>query len=259
MPSLPLIIDSTFAANLNAKGNRCLISFAPPLQIPRGVTPRLRLYSSSFAYNFPNVDSSNNQLVINRTTGGQTKTIAFATGLYGTLDDIARIIKHELHADANFNQLEVNLIGVAATQKVHLEVKNQYNDTVTFSFTSGSSIGPLMGFTQDVVFPANFTTSRESDTTAALDRTTSILIQTSLCSGSVLRGQGGSSTLAMVHLGGEVPSSVVSYQPNNMLEVPAMQLAGGAITSATFALINQSGEDVDTLGENWQLVVEVAW
>ena len=44
-----------------------------------------------------------------------------------------------------------------------------------------------------------------------------------------------------------------------MLEVPAMQLAGGAITSATFALINQSGEDVGTLGENWQLVVEVVW
>ena len=63
----------------------------------------------------------------------------------------------------------------------------------------------------------------------------------------------------MVHLGGEVPSSVVSYQPNNILEVPAMQLAGGAITSATFALINQSGEDVGTLGENWQLVVEVVW
>ena len=253
MPSLPLIIDSAFAENLNTKGNRCSISFAPPLQIPRGSSPRLRLYSSSFAYNSPNVDSSNNQLIINRTTGGQTKTITFATGLYGTLGDIA------LHADANYNQLEISLIGVAATQRVHLEVKKQCNDTVTFSFTSGSSIGPLMGFNQDAVFPANFTTSRESDTTAALDRTTSILIQTSLCSGSVVRGQGGSSTLAMVHLGGEVPSSVVSYQPDNMLEVPAMQLAGGTMTSATFALINQSGEDVGTLGGKWQLVIEVVW
>ena len=260
MPSIPLIIDTTYAENLNARGNRCTVTFSPPLQLPRDAQPRLRLYSSSFAYNFPNLSATfgNNTLVINRTTAGHSKTITFPDGLYGTLDDISRSIKHALHGDTNFNSIDVTLIGVAATQKVHVEVKNDYADVVTFSFTSANSIGSLIGFTTDRDFAANSTVSHEGNTTAALDRTTSVLLQTSLCSGSVVQGKGGSSTLAMIHLGGEVPASVVAYQPNNMLEVPA-NLAGGQITSATFALVNQAGEDVDTLNEKWQAVIEIAY
>ena len=65
MPSFPIIVDTQFAENVSTKGNRCGVTFSPPLQIPTTANPRLRLYSSSFAYNFPNVSTEfeNNTLV----------------------------------------------------------------------------------------------------------------------------------------------------------------------------------------------------
>ena len=86
-----------------------------------------------------------------------------------------------------------------------------------------------------------------------------MLVQTSLCSGSVVAGKGGQSTLAVIHLAAFSPASVVAFSPSNMLEVPAPNIAGAPITHATFALVNQSNEDLDTLNEQWQLVIEVVW
>jgi hypothetical protein len=264
MPSFPVIIDTQFAENVSTKGNRCGVTFSPPLQIPANSSPRLRLYSSSIAYNFPNVsvELGNNTLVIDRYDDailGHRHTVTFKDGLYGSLDDIAQVIKHSIHSDANFAELEINLIPVTATQRVHIEVVNGHTDTIHLSFTSANSIGPLIGFTADKYFTANTTETRESDTTAALDRTTSILVQTSMCSGSVVAGKGGQSTLAVIHLAAFSPASVVAFSPNNMLEVPAPNLAGASVTNATFALVNQNNEDLDTLNEQWQLVIEVVW
>jgi hypothetical protein len=224
----------------------------------------LRLYSSSFAYNFPNVSAefANNTLVIDRLDGsvlGHRHTVTFKGGLYGSLDDIAHVIKHSTHADANFDELEIHFIPVTATQRVHVEVINGHTDTVKLSFTYANSIGSLMGFTEDNFFTANTTATRESDTTASLDRTTSVLVQTSLCSGSIVAGKGGQSTLAMIHLAAFAPSSAIAFSPNNMLEVPAPNIAEASITNATFALVNQNNEDLSTLNEQWQLVVEIVW
>ena len=57
MPSFPIIVDTNFAENVSVKGNRCGVTFSPPLQIPRNANVRLRLHSSSLAYNFPNVSA----------------------------------------------------------------------------------------------------------------------------------------------------------------------------------------------------------
>ena len=264
MPSIPLIIDTSFAENVSANGNRCGITFSPPLQIPRTVEPKLRLYSASLAYNFANISSQlgNDTLIIDRMSGGtytHRHTVTFQKGLYGSVEDIHRVIKHSLHADTNFPNLEILLIPVVATQRVHIEVVNGNSDELKLNFSAANSIGPLLGFTSDKSFAANSTTSQESDTTAALDRTTSVLIQTSLCNGSVVSGKGGQSTVAVIHLADYQPASVVAYTPQQLLSVPAPSLAGATISSATFAIVNQNGEDLETLGEAWKLVLEVAW
>jgi hypothetical protein len=185
--------------------------------------------------------------------------VSFETGLYGTLDDIQQVIKHSINQDPMFSDLTIRLVGVAATQKAHIEVTNDLADIVKLSFTAPRSIGPLLGFTSDRLFSPYATGSEESDTTASLDRTTSVLVQTSMCSGSVVAGKGGQSTLAVIHLAAFSPASVIAYSPNNMLEVPAPNLAGASVTNATFALVNQNNEDLDTLKEEWTLVVEVVW
>ena len=151
------------------------------------------------------------------------------------------------------------MIGVAATQKVHVVIINGYTDTVKLSFTSDNSIGSLLGFSTDKLFTSNATSQAESDTTASLDKTTSVLIQTSLCNGSVVAGKGGQSTLAMIHLAQFAPASVIAYTPQNLLEVPATNLVGASITNATFALVNQNNEDLNTLNEAWQVVLEIVW
>lgn len=263
MPSFPIIIDTSFAENVNVKGNRCGVTFSPPLQIPRNANARLRLHSSSLAYNFPNVsaDLDNNTLRVERAIGQivHAHDVTFETGLYGTLDDIQQVIKHSLSQDSNFSDLTISIVGVAATQKAHIEITTDQADSVILRFASPNSIGSLLGFTSDKLFFPYSTTSCESDTTASLDRTTSVLVQTSLCSGSVVAGKGGQSTLAVIHLAAFSPASVVAFSPSNMLEVPAPQLAGAPITHATFALVNQNNEDLDTLNEQWQLVIEVVW
>jgi hypothetical protein len=263
MPSFPIVIDTQFAENVSTKGNRCGVTFSPPLQIPANANPRLRLYSSSIAYNFPNVSAEleNNTLHIERIIGQivHMHLVSFETGLYGTLDDIQQVIKHSINQDPMFSDLTIRLVGVAATQKAHIEVTNDLADIVKLSFTASRSIGPLLGFTSDRLFSPYATGSEESDTTASLDRTTSVLVQTSMCSGSVVAGKGGQSTLAVIHLAAFSPASVIAYSPSNMLEVPAPNLAGASVTNATFALVNQNNEDLDTLNEEWTLVVEVVW
>ena len=194
MPSIPLIVDSTNAQNKNTLGNRCSISFSPPLKLPRNCSPSIRLYSASFAYNSPNVSAafSNNVLTLDRMNMSgaydHRHHETFAGSLYGSLDDIARVIRHSLHGDANFSNIEITFIPVEATQRVHIEVTNGNSDALMIHFSSPTSIGPLMGFTSDHSFLANATTMHESDTTAALDRTTSVLVQTSLCNGSIVGG-----------------------------------------------------------------------
>lgn len=263
MPSFPIIIDTQFAENVSTKGNRCGVTFSPPLQVPSNANPRLRLYSSSIAYNFPNVSAEleNSTLNVERILGESVHyhIVTFEAGLYGTLDDIQQVIKHSLQQDSNFSDLTISLVGVAATQKAHIEITNTEADSVILRFSAPDSIGSLLGFTSDKTFFPYSTTSRESDTTASLDRTTSVLVQTSMCSGSVVAGKGGQSTLAVIHLAAFSPASVIAYSPSNMLEVPAPNLAGASVTNATFALVNQNNEDLDTLKEEWTLVVEVVW
>ena len=263
MPSFPVIIDTQFAENVSTKGNRCGVTYSPPLQIPANANPRLRLYSSSIAYNFPNVSEEleNNTLNVERAIGQivHEHTVTFESGLYGTLDDIQQVITHSLLQDPNFSDLTISIVGVAATQKAHISITTDQADSVILRFAAPNSIGSLLGFTTDKVFSPYSTTSCQSDTTASLDRTTSVLIQTSMCSGSVVAGKGGQSTLAVIHLAAFSPASVIAFSPNNMLEVPAPNLAGASVTNATFALVNQNNEDLDTLNEQWQLVIEVVW
>ena len=89
MPSFPIIVDTSFAENVSAKGNRCGVTFSPPLQIPRNANVRLRLHSASLAYNFPNVSAEleNNTLHVERAIGQivHSHDVTFETGLYGTL------------------------------------------------------------------------------------------------------------------------------------------------------------------------------
>ena len=263
MPSSPIIIDTSFAENASTKGNRCDVTFSPPLQIPRDANPRLRLYSSSLAYNFPNVsvELENNTLRVERAIGQNVHEhdVTFEDGLYGALDDIQQVIKHSLPQDPNCSDLTISIVGVAATQKAHIEITTDQADSVILRFASPNSIGSLLGFTTDQVFSPYSTTSCQSDTTASLDRTTSVLVQTSLCSGSVVAGKGGQSTLAVIHLAAFSPASVVAFSPSNMLEVPAPNIAGASVTNATFALMNQNNEDLGTLNEQRQLVVEAVW
>ena len=261
VPSFPIIVDTQFAENVSAKGNRCGVTFSPPLQIPRNANARLRLHSSSIAYNFPNVSAEleNVTLRLERIICQlvHTHDMTFEAELYGSLDDIQQVIKHSLQRDSQFSNLTISLVGVAATQKAHIEIVNGQADSVVLRCSAPGSIGSMLGFTTDVVFYPSSTTSHQSDTTASPDRTTSMLVQTSLCSGSVGAGKGGQSTLAMIHLAAFSPASVVAFSPSNMLEVPAPNIAGAPITHATFALVNQSNEDLGTLNEQWQLVIEV--
>jgi len=197
MPSFPIVIDTQYAENVNTNGNRCGVTFSPPLQIPRDASPRLRLYSASLAYNFPNASAAigNNTLLIERTIGGivHEHTVTFEDGLYGSLDDVQRVISHSLLQDSNinFNDFTITIVGVAATQKAHISITTDASDSIILRFAAPNSIGALLGFTTDKIFWPFSTTSCESDTTASLDRTTSVFVTTSLCSGSVVAGKGG--------------------------------------------------------------------
>ena len=259
MPSIPIVVDSAFAENVSAGGNRCSLSFSPPLQLPRDVSPSIRLYSSSFNYSFPNIDTTNNQLHLRlMSIPAVTQTITLPTGLY-TLTDLERTVKHAIHANATFGPFEIRFIAVNATQRVHIEVVNPTAHPFRMEFSQAASVGSLLGFTQDVDFTANTTSSHEGNAVANLDRNTSVLVQTSLCSGSVVNGRGGSSTVAAIHLAAAIPGTTYAYQPDNTLTVPASHLAGATITNASFALVNQSFEELNTLGESFQLVLEISW
>ena len=118
---------------------------------------RLRLHSSSLAYNFPNVSAEleNNTLRVERAIGQNVHEhdVTFETGLYGTLDDIQQAIKHSLSQDSNFSDLAISIVGVAATQKAHIEITTDQADSAILRFASPNSIGSLLGFTTDKVPP----------------------------------------------------------------------------------------------------------
>ena len=80
------------------------------------------------AYNFPNVSAEleNSTLNVERILGESVHyhIVTFEAGLYGSLDDIQQVIKHSLSQDLNFSDLTISLVGVAATQKAHIEITN---------------------------------------------------------------------------------------------------------------------------------------
>ena len=78
--------------------------------------------------------------------------MTFEAGLYGTLDDIQQVIKHSLTQDPNFSDLTIRIVGVAATQKAHIEITTDQAGSVVLRFASPNSIGSLLGFTTDKVF-----------------------------------------------------------------------------------------------------------
>ena len=81
--------------------------------------------------------------------------MTFEAGLYGSLDDIHQVIKAlAIHSDANFADLTISLVGVAATQKAHVELSTATADTCIMRFTPRTRIGPLIGFTTDKYFTA---------------------------------------------------------------------------------------------------------
>ena len=174
------------------------------------------------------------------------------------MDDIQQVIKHSLSQDSNFNDLTISIVGVAATQKAHIEITTDQADSVILRFASPNSIGSLLGFTTDKVF---FPYQRPLANPILPRRLIALLVSwcRHLCvMARSSRGRAANRPLQLIHLAAFSPASVVAFSPSNMLEVPS-NIAGAPITHATFALVNQNNEDLDTLNEQWQLVIEVVW
>ena len=98
------------------------------------MNPRLRLYSSSTAYNMGNVSAEleNGALGVERIIGEivHIRDVTFEAGLYGSLCGIQQATKHSLQQDSNFSDLTISLVGVAVTQKAHIEITNDQAGSV---------------------------------------------------------------------------------------------------------------------------------
>jgi hypothetical protein len=195
-------------------------------------------------------------------TGNEVQNLVFDKGLY-SLATLNNTLREKLLA-AGFTGDEVVISANDATQKLTITLApTATTGTVTVSLNN-SSMKDLLGFDDSVgAFAADANSSVKSITAPLVAKFNSlsyfIVHVDGLCSG-VLDSRGGDtgSELAIITPLNIAAGSQIIVQPYNVVRVPC-KAAGASISEFTVRLTDQSGNDVDMMGEEFSVQFVIEW
>lgn len=127
-------------------------------------------------------------------------------------------------------------------------------------FTQLNSVGPLLGFESRIVnSPTGSPHMVLGDTTAKFNRITSYLIQSSELAPNGIPVNNRNMNV-MVHVPIEVkPGSLINYQPTMPTLINADHLRGHGLKFWGIRLSDQSGRDIDTVGEDFSVMFSIRY
>jgi len=239
MPEKLLLINFDPAAGAQSRssdGASFDVAFSEPMSLPKDSNPTVKVVSATVWYTFPNVTTSNNQLLIRYGTSLATASwsehlIILPPGLYG-LRELNDSIERELEQSNTTDLIGFNAVQFLpdnATGKAVLRLSLESVPTggalaLVADFSDiRSTIGTLLGFDANVRMIVQDVTNRdvfEGTSIAKLAPVSSLMLHCSAARGSIVNGQVGGDVIASIPLDA-TPGTQILYQP---LHAPRAQI-----------------------------------
>ena len=259
--SLPIFVDSseaTGAFNVTPGRDRFSIQFKNTIEIPPRVqNVTLGVVSSTIWWTVKNITSANNQFrFLISGDPGSPFDITIEEGLYDVANLNAAINRELINAGVASGLLTIT--GDSASQKI---VINLDTAGLRVEWIVGSMF-ELTGFTSGQFVPAaGFTTGQFSElapNVANFSDVSSFLLGTDLVTNGIPVGNAERQVIAnpLINV---PPGSQINFSPDNIIRVPAQNLAGKNINQALFFITDQLGRSLDFNGEDFTILFEIQY
>ena len=253
---LNLSSDPTLGAiNVSPDGS----SFQVDLNSGRGIlVPRestvceICIMRASIWNSSPNIGPLYNNNRFKFISGGLMHTIAVPEGLW-SLSALNTYLSTQF-VTRGYQAGLFRLSGLDSTNQTAITFANLAD---TIDFTGPDTLRSVLGFDSRVVTVAVDNGTAYSDTAAAFNRNDSYQIATNLVTGLQVNSS-TSGVIGIIPITAS-PGSLITYDPMQLLWIPAPELIGAARSNLRFALQNQSGEPTPTEGEVWSATMVIRY
>ena len=263
-----LSVDSAYGSNISDDGASFRYDMSPPLKVPSdAVKCEITCPEANVQYTFPNLSKDGSGDYFGYSFRGTSYLHEIPQGIY-SMDEIASYMNRVALQDGISTDADLfSVVGIESTQKVTLGawIQDGSGDvTIDFSDSSGTaSIRELLGFdTQTITYSAGGTTGaylyQAAENVATFSSLTYVQVLSSIVNSSVGNTGAPSSTLCTVTPDVSVGSEIV-FRPSNPLQIAADNLIGSTVNSITFRLVDNSGTQVNTMGESWSMRIQVKY
>ena len=263
--TVTIFASSASSDTVSADKSNFTYKFKPPLEIPKGRNPHIKLVGAELYWNVPNVNSGvNNTLEITMTNvnSGSPNTFALDTGLY-SLSAMNQALSAFLH-NLNVPGDAVELIGQSATSKIlaHCRCTTQTGD-ISINW-SNSTLTPLLGFNGASTFTALLSNGESSvlaPNIALFNTFRHFCVEArGLNVGHHLYNEYGEKRPVV---GVIVPANVrvgerIIFEPRFPLSIPC-EISGMTLSSCSFALTDAQHNLQTTSGEDWSVRLQITY
>lgn len=247
-------LESNGATNLNAYKNQFTVNFGEGINFPKNT---INLWVSvpevTVWYNTPNIsaDKSNNKLYFEY--DAKDYEITFDDGLYSVenLNSTLESSLINLSVPGDLFTFEAD----KATQKIYI---HYLYATTQIDFTQPNSIRGILGFDSRLSPLAGLTTGEyydEADNVAAFNQVNYYLIKSDIVSKGIRVNSNYNKIISKVLIDVS-PGSQIVMRKENPEKIYSLELINQYIRSITVALVDQNGNNVDTLGDEFSVSLE---
>lgn len=259
--SIPIFVSSDAAAgafNISPGIDRFSIQFKNTLEIPpEAANVTLGVVSSTIWWTVKNITSANNQFrFLISGDPGSPFDITIEEGLYDVFNLNAAINRELINAGVASGLLTIT--GDSASQKI---VINLDIAGLRVEWIAGSMF-ELTGFNAGQFVPAaGFTTGQFSElapNVANFSDVSSFLLGSDLVTRGIPVGNQERQVIAnpLINV---PPGSQINFSPDNIIRIPAQNLAGKNTNQAQFFITDQLGRALDFNGEDFTVLFEIQW
>jgi hypothetical protein len=238
------------------KGSKMNINLDKALGFPtNAMYCNVEIQNVTLQYVTPNVDPSRANDKFDYSINGVAQpTITITPGLY-SLNTLNTSLGRDFVAAGQPANM-VSFIANDSTQRVTMVLGI---DNVQVDFSALNSVGSIMGYVG--IQPAGLELTGftvDSTQQATFNKISSFVLRSDFISGGIPVNNSGFNVLATIPITARIGSQNI-YAPFNPIQVDASELRGRVKSSFFLQLTDQDGNDIDTLGEPWSVLMVFRW
>jgi len=261
------------AINKSVDGSRFTVQFTNPVFLPENAyNAKLEVLQATIWNNSPNISSAkgNNTFTISDNSGNHT--VAVSDGLY----DIDTLYTELAQRFDNlpvsrplfpFGDYFAPFSGNESTNKLYITFKNTGSAGNPQILWANSTLRDVMGFasTSPTRPPQSYTANHEYSLTSPLfpkfNAYNSFIIHSDLVNDGIQLNNSFDRIISKIPITTSVGTIENYIGTESTIFAMCNNLIGrqSAKWSAEFYLTSETGEPLDTLGENWDIVIKISW